>query len=160
MILYREYRDIITYKREEMADTIFEYEFSLSIANDGYDSLNDTIIENIKSILIHKFPNDKSKSLQHDNRLARLQKLYEESLILWGYDDLNGVDMDEVFDICKKIREYELITVYKTDLIYIKTIQRSLLMKKRLENMNYTFYEKYKKYRKYFEYITSWVKNL
>ena len=139
-----------------MADTIFEYEFSLSISNDGYDSLNESIIENIKSILIsyeiRKLPNDKLKS--------RLQKLYEESLILWGYDDLNGVDMDEVFDICKKIREYELITVYKTDLIYIKTVQRSLIMKKRLENMNYTFYEKYKKYRKYFEYITSWVKNL
>jgi hypothetical protein len=139
-----------------MADTIFEYEFSLSISNDGYDSLNETIIENIKSILIsyeiRKLPNDKLKS--------RLQKLYEESLVLWGYDDLNGVDMDEVFDICKKIRQYESNIIYKTDLIYIKTVQRSLIMKKRLENMNYTFYEKYKKYNKYFEYITSWVKNL
>ena len=139
-----------------MADTIFEYEFSLSISNDGYDSLNESIIENIKSILIsyeiRKLPNDKLKS--------RLQKLYEESLVLWGYDDLNGVDMDEVFDICKKIRQYESNIIYKTDLIYIKTVQRSLIMKKRLENMNYTFYEKYKKYRKYFEYITSWVKNL
>jgi hypothetical protein len=143
-----------------MADTIFEYEFSLSIANDGYDSLNETIIENIKSILIHKLPNDKLKSLQDDNRLARLKKLYEESLILWGYDDLNGVDMDEVFDVCKKIREYESTVIYKTDLIYIKTVQRSLLMKKRLENMNYIFYEKYKKYSKYFEYIMSWIKNL
>ena len=139
-----------------MADTIFEYEFSLSISNDGYDSLNESIIENIKSILIsyeiRKLPNDKLKS--------RLQKLYEESLILWGYDDLNGVDMDEVFDICKKIRQYESNIIYKTDLIYIKTVQRSLIMKKRLENMNYTFYEKYKKYNKYFEYITSWIKNL
>lgn len=139
-----------------MADTIFEYEFSLSISNDGYDSLNETIIENIKSILIsyeiHKLPNDKLKS--------RLQKLYEESLVLWGYDDLNGVDMDEVFDICKKITQYESNIIYKTDLIYIKTVQRSLIMKKRLESMNYTFYEKYKKYNKYFEYITSWVKNL
>jgi len=139
-----------------MADTIFEYEFSLSISNDGYDSLNESIIENIKSILIsyeiRKLPNDKLKS--------RLQKLYEESLVLWGYDDLNGVDMDEVFDICKKIRQYESNIIYKTDLIYIKTVQRSLIMKKRLENMNYTFYEKYKKYNKYFEYITSWIKNL
>jgi hypothetical protein len=124
------------------------------MANDGYESLNDTVIYNIKQILANK------GKILSDKTRHRIKKLYEETFVLWGYDGLKVIDIDEVIDICKRILLYNSNPVNNSDIIYIKTVKRSLIMKKIIESMNYNSFQKYHKYHKYFEYIIKWVNSI
>lgn len=136
-------------------DDIFEYEFSLAMANNGYSSLNDTIIKDIENILTYK-----QLSLSQeisDKSLDRLHRLYKETIMLWGYDGIKGIDIDEVVDICKRISLYESNPADISDLIYIKTVNRASIINRYIETIDC---QKYKKYYKHFEYITLWLKKI
>ena len=123
---------------------IFECEFALSIAKGGYHFLDDSILENIQSII-------KADKYGRDPRLSRLNKDYENMLGLYGYSYIGYMDEDEIIDVCKKIYFYELNGIEKKDYIYLKTYQRALLVQKNTSNILY------KKYNKNFEYIKIWI---
>lgn len=135
-------------------DIVFECQFALAMIQDGYDSLNDDIIDLIRHIL-------NSSEYKYDSRIKTLKKDFEKTIKIWGYG--NDIDSEEILDLYNKIQNY---TNYnsnkdnKSDYIYIKTLQRALRIKKIVESMSLITYQKYKKYHSYFDHINKWTNSI
>lgn len=127
-------------------DLIFECQFSLSMIKDGYDSLTNETIENIKYVI---------KYYQYDPRIESIKSEFEKTIKIWGYEnDANDIDQEEIIDLYYKI---ELLKMGNMDNItYIKTLQRALIVKK----INKELYKRYGEYTLYINYIIDWIDKL
>ena len=133
-----------------MCDLIFEAQFSLDMVEAGQDSLNDVTIGNITDII-------KSTKYSSDYRINSLKSKFEKTLQIWGYG--NEIDSEELLDLYYKIESFKEIRD-ELSFIFIKTVKRSLRIKKIVESlklMNKYSYQRYKKYYGYFDYIINWV---
>lgn len=127
-------------------DLIFECQFSLSLIKDGYESMNDTIISDIKYIL--ECPQHKS-----DPRINNLKSEFKNIIKIWGYG--GEIDSDEIIDLYHKIEQQRISRYY--DVFFTKILQRALILEKLVNSMSTHTYQKYKKYHSYFENIISWI---
>lgn len=133
------------------SDTVFECEFALAMVRAGYDVLSESLLDNIRYILT-------SAEHKSDPRISRLTKEYENAIRLFGYVSyIDYMDEDEIFDLCKKIYFYEKNGIGKKDCIYMKTLQRALVIQKNVRVMDHNIYNKFIKYHKNFEYINRWI---
>ena len=150
-------------------DNIFECEFKLALVQSGYDNLDTDIIDHYNHIVT-------SDLYKYDNRIDKLKKEFEKTLIIWGYKtgeyngEYNREFKENIYEFKEEIKDlYKLISFYKKNknllqenpLIHIKLIQRCIFIKKVFDKFNYmdTFIHthNYIKYNKYYNRIIKWA---
>jgi hypothetical protein len=132
----------------ENYDLVFECELSLAMVNAGYESINEIIVNRVHHILT-------SYEYKEDPRIFKIMKEYEKTISLYGYNVHVGhvgnfLEMDEVMDIYRKLKFYNNNNNRCKDFMYIKTVQRALILTKVNKNIS----------NKYIDYINRWLSKL